>query len=131
MSAIGFLCLLHFIHMYTHIHTHTRVHARTHTHTHTHRYIENLLNYLSGYLSRIQPLADQDGMVAEVKQQFEEKWMLGTFPGWRVSGERDMSQCHKLSMCVCCVVCLWFMWSCVYFSRKTQAVPWPSTLVLS
>ena len=43
------------------------------------------MDYLSTYLSRIQPLADQDTMMADVKQRFEEKWFLGTFPGWRVS----------------------------------------------
>jgi splicing factor 3A subunit 3 len=49
------------------------------------RYLERLLEYLSGYLDRTHPLLDQGKIVEEVRREAEEKWAVGTFPGWSVS----------------------------------------------
>ncbi|EDV24471.1 Splicing factor 3A subunit 3 [Trichoplax sp. H2] len=45
-------------------------------------YLDSLLKYLFSYLERIKPLLDLDKEYDTAKEDFENKWSLGTFPGW-------------------------------------------------
>ena len=47
-------------------------------------YLEKVLEYLSGYIDRVHPLLDQNALYEEIEKEFEEKWLQGNFPGWRV-----------------------------------------------
>ena len=49
------------------------------------RYLEKVLEYLSNFLDRVHPLLDQNALYEEIEREFEEKWLQGNFPGWRVS----------------------------------------------
>lgn len=49
------------------------------------RYLSKLLDYLSSYLERVHPLLDQAALQMEILHTFREKWVQGSFPGWRVS----------------------------------------------
>lgn len=48
-------------------------------------YLEKVLDYLSDYLDRVHPLLDQNSLYEEIEKEFEDKWLQGNFPGWRVS----------------------------------------------
>ena len=47
-------------------------------------YLEKVLDYLSDYLDRVHPLLDQNALYEEIEKEFEDKWLQGNFPGWRV-----------------------------------------------
>lgn len=42
------------------------------------------MEYLSDYLDRVHPLLDQNALYEEIEKEFEDKWLQGNFPGWRV-----------------------------------------------
>ena len=48
-------------------------------------YLEKVLQYLSDFLDRVHPLLDQNALYEEIEKEFEDKWLQGNFPGWRVS----------------------------------------------
>jgi hypothetical protein len=43
------------------------------------------LNYLVDFLKRCKPLINIDKDLNHIKQEFENKWEQGIFPGWPVS----------------------------------------------
>jgi splicing factor 3A subunit 3 len=45
-------------------------------------YLEELFNYLYNYLLRVKPLIDINKELQQVSEEFEKKWLEGTFPGW-------------------------------------------------
>ena len=48
------------------------------------RYLDALLDYLFGYLERAKPLLDIDNEINLAVNDFERKWVDGSFPGWPV-----------------------------------------------
>ena len=48
------------------------------------KYLLKMLDYLYDYLGRVKPLVDQSKFVLSVKEEFEDIWARGQFPGWRV-----------------------------------------------
>lgn len=47
------------------------------------KYLLKMLDYLYDYLGRAKPLVDQTKLVLSVKEEFEDIWSRGQFPGWR------------------------------------------------
>ena len=56
-------------------------------------YLEKVLDYVSDYLDRVHPLLDQNSLYEEIEKEFEDKWLQGNFPGWRVSFISHVIKC--------------------------------------
>lgn len=47
------------------------------------RYLSSLLDYLYDYLGRVKPLTDMSELAQGIREEFEDRWAKGQFPGWR------------------------------------------------
>lgn len=48
------------------------------------KYLTGLLDYLYDYLGRVKPLTDMSELAQGIREEFDDRWAKGQFPGWRV-----------------------------------------------